>query len=80
MCTAFLPIFYLFTFIIMKNLILILAIISLTILGGCSASEAPLTEKQMAEKNGMSMEEYKETKEAAARMNMSVDEHVKMDD
>jgi len=47
------------------------------LLAGC-ASSGPLTEKQQAAKYGMTVERYREEKVAAARMNMSFDEHIKM--
>ena len=46
-------------------------------LTACSG-EAPLTEAEEAEKYGMTIEEYRENKEAAARMNMTVEEHLEM--
>lgn len=33
----------------------------------------------MAEKSGLSLEEYQEQKEAAARMNMNVEDHLDME-
>lgn len=44
---------------------------------GCS-SEAPLTEEEQAAQYGVSLEEYRDIKDAAARMNMAVDEHINM--
>ena len=46
------------------------------ILVGCSTK--PMTEADMAKSHGMSMEEFQEQKEAAARMNMSIEDHLKM--
>ncbi len=37
-----------------------------------------MTEADMAKKSGLSLEEYQEQKEAAARMNMNVEDHLKM--
>ena len=37
-----------------------------------------MTEAQQAEQYGMTVEMYRQEKQAAARMNMSWDEHVKM--
>lgn len=45
------------------------------LLAGCG--ESPMTEVDMAAKYGMSIEEYQEQKEAAARMNMSIEDHLK---
>lgn len=36
-----------------------------------------MTEGDMAKKYGLTAEEYQEQKEAAARMNMSVEDHLK---
>ncbi|MBU0458560.1 hypothetical protein KKF03_03880 [Patescibacteria group bacterium] len=46
-------------------------------LAACTA-QAPLNEDQQAAKYGMTIERYREEKSAAARMNMSWEEHVKM--
>lgn len=42
---------------------------------GCGST--PMTEADMAASYGLSMEEFQEQKEAAARMNMSVEDHLK---
>ncbi len=42
---------------------------------GCGSK--PMTEGDMAKKYGLTAEEYQEQKEAAARMNMSVEDHLK---
>jgi predicted small lipoprotein YifL len=61
----------------MKTCITTLIIIMTTIsLSACSSSK-PLTEQDQAAKYGMSMQEYKEQKEAAARMNMNMEDHMK---
>lgn len=62
--------------------IIILAFIAFLSLGlvSCGKTEAPLTEAQQAEKYGLSVEEYKEQKDAAARMNMTIEQHLNMDD
>lgn len=67
----------------MKNLkkgaaISMLALI-LLIGAGCSNQKA-LTEEEQAASHGMTLEEYRDTKEAAARMNMGVEEHMNMDE
>ena len=41
-------------------------------------SQAPLTEAEQAEKYNMSVEEFREQKDAAARMNMTIEEHLNM--
>ena len=73
--------YYIFTllYIIMKKIIII-GLIALFSIGltSCGTSEAPLTEAQQAEKYGMSVEEFKEQKDAAARMNMTIEDHLKM--
>ncbi len=61
----------------MRKLLSTLTLLSIVFLAGC-ASNAPLTEEQQAEQYGMTVERYREEKQAAARMNMSWDEHVKM--
>jgi len=63
----------------MKTTLITLGLVATTaIFTWCS--DQPLTEAQNAEKMWMSMEEYQETKEAAARMNMWIDEHMNMDE
>lgn len=54
--------------------ILVLSVLFLTACG----STAPMTEEQQAAKYGITVEEYREQKTAAARMNMDIDEHMKM--
>ncbi|MCB9798553.1 hypothetical protein H6758_02415 [Candidatus Nomurabacteria bacterium] len=56
----------------------ILALFGVMFFAGCGKQE-PLTEQQQAEQHGMTLEEYRDTKEAAARMNMNVEEHMNMD-
>ncbi len=62
--------------------IAILSILSLPLitLTGCTNNNAPMTDAEMAKQQGMTMQEFKETKSAAARMNMTINEHVKMND
>jgi ABC-type glycerol-3-phosphate transport system substrate-binding protein len=56
-----------------------LMLMSVVLVGaGCSGNQ-PLTEQEQADALGITIEEYRETKEAAARMNMGVDEHMNMD-
>lgn len=64
----------------MKKVLLVTLLISSTVLLASCGSEAPLTEAQQAEKFNMSGDKFKETKEAAARMNMTVENHMKMTD
>ncbi len=64
----------------MKKLTFITLIIAATIIFTACSSEKPLTEAQQAQERGMTLEEYKEYKEAAARMNMTVDKHSTMDE
>jgi len=62
----------------MKKFLLIGVLLVVTLwLASCSDSDAPLTEAQQAEKYNMSTAEYKEMKDAAARMNMTIEEHMK---
>jgi len=63
----------------MKKIILTTSLLSMALLlASCGNSEGPLTEAQQAEKYGLSVEEFKEQKDAAARMNMTVEDHLKM--
>ena len=41
-----------------------------------ACSQKPMTEADMAASYGLSMEEFQEQKEAAARMNMSIEDHL----
>ena len=60
----------------MKKLLPIAFVLTIAVvLVGCGSQ--PMTEADMAKKYGMSMEEFQEQKEAAARMNMSVEDHMK---
>lgn len=43
---------------------------------GCG--QAPMTDADMAAQYGLSIEEFQEQKEAAARMNMSIEDHLNM--
>lgn len=47
------------------------------LLASCG-SQAPLTEAEQAAKYNMSVEEFREQKDAAARMNMTIEEHLNM--
>ncbi len=64
----------------MKKVLLVSLLVSSTVLLASCGWEAPLTEAQQAEKYNMTTTEYKEMKDAAARMNMTIDEHMKMTD
>lgn len=59
----------------MKKITIVSIFLLSIVLVGCG--EKPITEADMAKKYGLSMEEFQEQKEAAARMNMSVDDHLK---
>lgn len=64
----------------MKKWIMISVLLVATLgLASCS-DNAPLTETQQAEKYNMTVSEYKEVKNAASRMNMTVEDHMKMMD
>lgn len=41
-------------------------------------SQAPMTEEEQAAQYGITVERFREEKKAAARMNMSLEEHMKM--
>ena len=65
----------------MKKIVLIMALLAMSLLlASCGNSEGPLTEAQQAEKYGLSVEEFKEQKDAAARMNMTIEQHLNMSD
>ena len=60
----------------MKTLsIALLSLVALTLVG---CGQKPMTDADMAAKYGLSLEEYQEQKEAAARMNMSIEDHLNM--
>ena len=60
----------------MKKLTHIVFVLTFSVLLiGCGSK--PMTEADMAAQYGLSMEEFQEQKEAAARMNMSVEDHLK---
>jgi len=52
---------------------LFIAVLTIT---GCTSSELPMTDNEMAEKYGMTTQEFKEQKSAAARMNMNIEDHL----
>lgn len=58
----------------MKNLVIAFALTLL--LTACA--DKPMSDADMAAKYGLSMEEYQEQKEAAARMNMTIEDHLNM--
>lgn len=62
----------------MKRFSLILMLFLSFFLVGCGGQSSPLTKAEMAEKYGMTMDEMDEMSEAAARMNMPLEEHMKM--
>ena len=55
-----------------------LTFLSLTALTLAACSEPPMTDADMAAQYGYSVEEFQEQKEAAARMNMSIEDHLNM--
>ena len=66
----------------MKKLVLIVSLLLMSVLlASCgNSSDWPLTEAQQAEKYGLSVSEFKEQKDAAARMNMTIEQHLNMSD
>lgn len=61
----------------MKKSFSILALLLVAIaLVGCG--QTPMTDADMAKKYNMSLEEFQEQKEAAARMNMNIEDHLNM--
>jgi len=61
----------------MRKFLSTLTFLSIVLLAGC-ASNVPLTEEEQAAQYDMTLERYREEKQAAARMGMSWDEHVVM--
>jgi len=60
----------------MKTLsIAFLSLVALTLVG---CGQKPMTDADMAAQYGLSIEEFQEQKEAAARMNMSIEDHLNM--
>lgn len=61
----------------MKSRIFLLSLSALSLLAltGCSQEKA-MTEADMAKKYGMSLEEYEQSKENAAAMNMTIEQHM----
>ena len=55
-----------------------LTVLSLSALTLTACSDAPMTDADMAAQYGYSVEEFQEQKEAAARMNMSIEDHLNM--
>lgn len=63
----------------MKRLLLIsLLLLTSLVIASCGNTQAPLTEVEQAAKYNMSVEEFQENKVAAARMNMTIEEHLNM--
>lgn len=63
-------------FTLMKNFSFVLVLAVAFVLVGCG--DKPMTDADMAAQNNMSLEEYQEQKEAAARMNMDIEDHLNM--
>lgn len=64
----------------MKKIFLITLLISTSLFLASCSEDKPLTESEQAQKYNMTTQEFQETKEAAARMNMTIDDHMKMTD
>ncbi len=62
----------------MKTKLIAFAFLLLTTvtLAGCGSK--PMTDADMAKKFGFTLEEFQEQKEIAARMNMSIEDHLGM--
>ena len=58
-----------------KSLIAFVLLASLTLVG---CGQKPMTDADMAAQYGLSIEEFQEQKEAAARMNMNIEDHLDM--
>ena len=61
-----------------STILLLLPVLAISFLAGCSHAPQALTEEEQATSYGWTLEEYTEQKQAAARMNMTMEEHVKM--
>jgi protein involved in sex pheromone biosynthesis len=59
----------------MKKTLIFSAFALSLVLVGCGSK--PVSDADIAKQYGMTMEEYQEQKEVAARMNMSVEDHLK---
>jgi curli biogenesis system outer membrane secretion channel CsgG len=59
-------------------LLLVLPLLATVFLAGCGNKAQPMTEAEQAAHYGWTLEEYRENKQAAARMNMTIEEHAKM--
>ena len=55
-----------------------LALISFSALTLAGCGQQPMTDADMAAQYGFSLEEFQEQKEAAARMNMTIEDHLSM--
>ena len=62
---------------IMKKTIITTLLILFSVWLVSCGSDVPLTESEQAKQYNLSLEEYKEMKDAAARMNMTIEEHMK---
>jgi predicted small lipoprotein YifL len=62
----------------MKHTYLFSFMLGLALFAIAGCGQAPLTEAEQAEQYGMTIDEYQEVKDAAARMNMTVEEHMNM--
>ncbi len=60
----------------MKKFTLVFVFALAFFLTGCGSK--PMTDADLAKKSGLTLEEFQEQKEAAARMNMSVESHSEM--
>lgn len=58
-----------------KSLIAFVVLASLTLIG---CGNKPMTDADMAAQYGLSVEEFQEQKEVAARMNMRIEDHLNM--
>ena len=60
-----------------KTFITSIVTLSVLLLAGCSDG-APMSESDQAAKYGITVQQFREEKKAAARMNMNLEEHMKM--
>ena len=61
----------------MNKILSLVTLLSVVFLAACGGG-GTLTEEQQAAEYGITVERFREEKKAAARMNMSIEEHMKL--
>ncbi len=62
----------------MKTALTVLSLSLVLFVTACSGASQPLTKEEQAQKYNITVEEMDEMSAAAARMNMSLEDHMKM--